>query len=210
MASVYFNLSLRYALIGSRPLVLICMGRIGTGKSTIAKHLGKTLNVDVYSSDRIRKEMAGLPLHERTPTKERNKLYSADMSRKTYDALWENAKQSVSKGKSVILDATFSLAHGRQNLVSQLESIGADYLFIEAQASDDVVKSRLENREGDSDCVSDARLEDFEMLTEKYEEPEEIDSNHKIEINTGKPLKDTIDGLYKKLVERQFDVTSTV
>lgn len=210
IATVYFNLSLRYALLGSRPLVLICMGRIGTGKSTIAKHLGKTLNIDVYSSDRIRKEIAGLPLHERTPTKKRKELYSADMSRKTYDALWENAKQSVSEGKSVILDATFSLAHGRQILVSQLESIGADYLFVEAQASDDVVKSRLQDRENAREIVSDARLEDFEMLTKKYEAPEEIGSNHKIKINTGKQLTDTIESLYKKLVDRQFDVTSTV
>jgi len=202
-ASDYFDLSLRYALLGSRPVVLICMGRIGTGKSTLASHLGQTLNIDVYSSDHIRKEMAGLPLHERTPTKERNELYSADMSSKTYDALWKNTKQSVSQGKSIILDATFSLAQGRQNLVSHLASTGADYLFIEARADDDVVISRLKDRETDNNCVSDARLEDFEMLTEKYEPPTEVKSRHKIEINTGKPLRDTINSLHKKLVDRQ-------
>jgi predicted GTPase len=36
-----FQLALRYALLGSRPVVLICMGRVGTGKSTLANHLGE-------------------------------------------------------------------------------------------------------------------------------------------------------------------------
>ena len=204
IASIYFNLSLRYALIGSKPLVLICMGRIGTGKSTLAKHLGKTLNINVYSSDRIRKEMAGLPLNERPPRKERKELYSADMSRRTYEALIEQAITSFKDGRSVILDATFSHRAGRRELIDLLESSGADYLFIEAQASDKVVKSRLQDRENARESVSDARLEDFKMLTEKYEAPTEVNSHHKIEINTGKPLTDTIDSLYKKLVDRQI------
>ena len=210
IAKVYFNLSLRYALIGSRPLVIVCMGRIGTGKSTLAKHLGKTLNIDVYSSDHIRKEIAGLPLHERPPSKERKELYSAGMSRKTYEALTERAITSFKEGRSVILDATFSQRAGRRELMDQLETLGADYLFVEAQASDEVVKSRLQDRENAKETVSDARLEDFEMLTEKYEAPVEINSYHLVEINTGSALPETLGSLYQKFIDRQVDVTSTV
>ena len=204
IASVYFNLSLRYALIGSRPLVIVCMGRIGTGKSTLAEHVGNTLHIEIFSSDRIRKEMAGQPLNERPAPEKRKNLYSSDMSRKTYDALWKNVKNSVKQGKSAILDATFSIAAGRRNIIDRLESIGADYLFIEAQAPDDVIKSRLKSRETDSQTISDARLEDFKMLTEKYETPSEINSDHKIEIDTGSPMTDTIKTLYQKLIDRQI------
>ena len=203
IASVYFDLSLRYALIGSKPLIFVCMGRIGTGKSTLAKHLGDTLGIDVFSSDRIRKEMAGLPLNKRPASEIRQEIYSADMSRKTYQTLTELSITSFKKGKSVILDATFSQRTGRRELIDQLETLGADYLFIEAHAPDDIVKARLQDRENDKETVSDARLEDFEMLTEKYEAPTEVNSHHKIEISTGNPLKDTIDSLYKKLVDRQ-------
>src|SRR6056297_1937284 len=203
-ASVYFNLSLRYALIGSRPLVIICMGRIGTGKSTLASHLGNTLGVEVFSSDRIRKEIAGLPLNERPPAEVRKKLYSPDMSRQTYRALTDHAIQNFQDGKSVILDATFSQLTGRRELMDKLESLGADYLFIEARASDNVVKSRLKDREN-KEVVTDARLEDFEMLTDSYEEPNEIDSHHLKGVDTGSDLTVTIDKLYRKLINRQLD-----
>ncbi|WP_340103938.1 bifunctional aminoglycoside phosphotransferase/ATP-binding protein [Rhodohalobacter sp. 8-1] len=203
IASVYFKLSLRYSLIGSRPIVLICMGRIGTGKSTLATHLGDTLDVDVFSSDQIRKEMAGLPLNERPDSETRKKLYSAEMSRKTYQKLTDHAIQSIQSGRSAILDATFSQRSGRRDLIEELESVGADYIFIEAQATDEVVKSRLKDREGDNETVSDARLEDFDMLTKKYYPPSEIKTGNKIEVDTGTNLRVTIENLYQKMVDRQ-------
>jgi len=42
------------------------------------------------------------------------------------------------------------------------------------------------------------------MLTEKYETPSEINSDHKIEIDTGSPMTDTIKTLYQKLIDRQI------
>src|SRR6056297_264894 len=199
IAGIYFDLSLRYALIGSKPLVLVCMGRIATGKSTIAEHLGKTLNADIFSSDRIRKELAGLPLHERPPEDVRKEIYSPEISEKTYSKMTERAIESIQNGQSVILDATFSLSNGRQNLVSQLEEIGAEYLFIEAVASDETIKSRLKKRD-ENQTISDARLEDFEMLTGRYDAPNEIESDKIIKVDTGKELSETIAELYEKLI----------
>src|SRR6056297_1294018 len=203
IAGIYFDLSLRYALIGSKPLVLVCMGRIATGKSTIAEHLGKTLNADIFSSDRIRKELAGLPLHERPPEDVRKEIYSPEISEKTYSKMTERAIESIQNGQSVILDATFSLSNGRQNLVSQLEEIGAEYLFIEAVASDETIKSRLKKRD-ENQTISDARLEDFEMLTGRYDAPNEIESDKIIKVDTGKELSETIAELYEKLIGLQM------
>jgi aminoglycoside phosphotransferase family enzyme/predicted kinase len=207
IASEYFDLSLRYALIGSRPVVLICMGRIGTGKSTLADNLSKTLSIDSFSSDRVRKNLAGLPLHERPGPEKRKELYSAEMSRKTYQTLLDHVKKNLEDGKPVIMDATFNLQSSRQNFIDELEALDADFVFIEAQTSDEVVKSRLKTRDKEGDIVSDARLEDFEMLDSRYEPPNEIDRRHKIEIDTGKLLTDTIKDLYKKLVDRQIRET---
>ncbi len=203
-AKEYFNLSLRYALIGSRPLVLICMGRTGTGKSTLAEHLRKTLNISSFSSDRVRKNLAGLPLHERPGPEKRKDLYSAEMSRKTYQALQDHAINYLRDGKPVILDATFSTQTVRRNLIEELERMDADYVFIEAQTSDEVVKSRLKSRDEENDNITDARLEDFEKLDSLFQPPTEINSLYKIEIDTGLELSDTIQSLYKKLIDRQF------
>jgi len=204
-ATNYFGLSLRYALLGSEPRVLIFMGRVGTGKSTLAEHLSEKLRIDVCSSDRIRKSLAGLSLEERTPAPEREKLYSAKMSNETYHMLLEEVKKHSKKGKSVILDATFSLRKSRRELVKYLKESGVDYLFIEAQASEVTVKERLKIREGEERVVSDARLEDFAMLQERYEEPDEIDVSKIISVPTDSSISETLEKLYKKMVELRFD-----
>jgi predicted kinase len=115
----------------------------------------------------------------------------------------KGAIESIQNGQSVILDATFSIKNGRQRLIRQLEEIGAKYLFIEAVASDETIKARLKKRD-DSQTISDARLEDFEMLTERYDKPDEVDKNKLVTVDTGKKLSETIGELYNKLIELQM------
>src|SRR5438132_2490565 len=57
-AARYFRLALQYAVCGSEPFVLVVMGRVGTGKTTVAKELGSELDWPVFSSDHIRKTLA--------------------------------------------------------------------------------------------------------------------------------------------------------
>ena len=54
-------------------------GRVGTGKSTVARQLGSELGWPVFSSDRIRKTLAGVPLTKRTPQKSAE-VYSPQMT----------------------------------------------------------------------------------------------------------------------------------
>src|SRR5947199_2338080 len=53
-AARYFRLAFRYTIVGSEPLILVVMGRVGTGKSTIAKRLASELDWPVFSSDETR------------------------------------------------------------------------------------------------------------------------------------------------------------
>ena len=204
IASVYFNLALRYALLGSTPTVLMCMGRIGTGKSTIADWLSKSLGLKVYSSDRIRKEMAGLPLNERTPADTRTEIYSPEMSQRTYEELLSMGEAEIAAGKSVILDATFSKEADRQEITSRFQKHGIRYLFVEAVAPDDVIKERLKKREYDTECVSDARLEDFNMLTESYDAPDELASKQLIRVGTDQEMDQTEEELCNHLIDHQL------
>jgi aminoglycoside phosphotransferase family enzyme/predicted kinase len=203
-ATDYFHLSLRYALLGSDPVVLIFMGRIGTGKSTLAEQLSITLNIDHYSSDHIRKKLAGLPLYERPNPAERRRLYSAEMSEKTYRYLFEKAKTYSESGKSVILDATFYSRSRREELMGMLHSIDSNYLFIETQASDETIISRLKAREKEKSTVSDARLEDFEKLSANYESPNELTESQILKVSTQTDLPDTLELLYKMLADRHL------
>ncbi len=203
-ATEYFQLSLRYALLGSSPVLLIFMGRIGTGKSTLAEHLANILKIDYFSSDRIRKNLAGLPLYERPAPSTREKLYSAEMSEKTYQHLYKKIKTQLESGESAIIDATFSRRSNRQKLVNLLDTMEANYLFIETQASDETIIHRLKARENERDTVSDARLEDFEKLTAKYEPPEELTDRQLLRVSTKTHLPETLENFYKKLVDQHL------
>lgn len=202
LASRYFDLSLHYALLGSKASAIIFMGKVGTGKSTLARHLHEKLNITYFSSDQIRKTLAGLPLEERTPASKRDELYSAEMSRKTYQQLIDNAVTTLQSGQSVILDATFNSTFSRKRLIQQLQSVSASLLFVEAQSPDDILKQRLKDRESQHDVISDARIEDFDKLNDRYEPPTELQTSQLITIDTDRQPADTIEQLYLELVER--------
>ncbi|MDR8393274.1 AAA family ATPase [Aliifodinibius sp. S!AR15-10] len=201
----YFDLSLRYATLGSKPMACIFMGRIGSGKSTLAGNLAEKMSIDYYSSDYVRKSMAGLPIYERTPASEREELYSPEMSDKTYEELHNRALQKLNQGESVILDATFSNQEGRQEWMKLLEAQQFEYLFVETEASDETIKERLKQRDNGSEIVSDARLEDFEELDQNYQPPIEIHPSNHIRVNTEQPVNNTLQELYLKLVERRLE-----
>lgn len=200
VAKCYFNLSLKYALLGSKPIVLIFIGEVGTGKSTLAKKLHETLNIDWFSSDFIRKKMAGVPLYQRTPESKRKFLYSDPMTDKTYRKLREKARSQLEAQKSAILDATFSNKEKRATFIHLLEARGIDYYFIETQASAQTVQNRLRDRPHQKHVISDARLKDFKFLKDRYEAPREINSNHLIQIDTDQPLEDSLNQLYTALI----------
>jgi uncharacterized protein len=203
-AERYFRLALRYALFGSEPTVLIIMGRAASGKSTLANALGRQLGFEVISSDRTRKELAGVPLFQRVKGTARLRLYSEAMTNETYQRLFQDAKARLDRHASLILDATFSRREYRDELRELLDSVGANYWFIEAEVPDEVVKQRLEQRKGATDTVSDARLEDFEMLMRSYEAASEIDMHHCLHVATHRPMTVTIAQILKNLVLARF------
>ena len=203
-ASRYFDLSLRYALLGSKPIVLIFMGGVGTGKTTLAKHFEQKFTIERFSSDRIRKSMAGVPLQKRTPAKQRNQLYTKSMSEQTYQRLLEKMEACIQEGKSVILDATFSNRAAREELVGEFKELDIRFLFIETQAPEQVIKSRLKQRNEQDDVVSDARLEDFEILNSRYDPPSEIADEQLITVQTDQQVEQTIRTLYFALADRNI------
>jgi hypothetical protein len=173
-ATRYFHLALRYAVVGSEPLVLVVMGGIATGKSTLAKQLACELDWPVFSSDEIRKTLAGLPLNVRTPPKLRDKLYSERMTDQTYEKLLQNGLAALAIDNGVVLDATFSSRRQREQLRKECARAAIRLRIIELQAHPEVIRRRLKARERTIGEVSDARLEDFEKLTADYEAPSEV------------------------------------
>jgi hypothetical protein len=205
----YFRLALQYAVAGSRPLVAVVMGRIASGKSTLASALAAELGWPVFSSDRVRKEMAGFPLYERSSEAARSRLYSSAMTRKTYERLLSSAIAQAEQGRSVLLDATFATRAHRRQLETSFAAQGIAFRFLEAQADDGAVKQRLREREAKPDEISDARLEDFVTLTGLYEPPTELTPGLMLPVQTTAPLEQTVMAALNALAQAQVNCPLT-
>ncbi len=123
------------------------------------------------------------------------------MTQKTYEKLLSAAIARAKEGQSVILDATFAQRVHREQLKTAFEPQNVAFRFIEAQAKDDRVKGRLAKREAKADEISDARLEDFDMLTRLYEPPTELTGSQSLTVRTTSPLEETLTFALKALVK---------
>jgi uncharacterized protein len=168
-AARYFRLALCYTVRGSEPLLIAVVGRVATGKSTIARKLGRELYWPVFSSDQIRKTLAGVPVTGRTPTKRRFQLYSPQMTAWTYEQLSAGGIAAAKTKGGAIVDATFSAAANRESLRRHCEKAGVRLQFVELQAGRAEIERRLRARNKTIGVISDARLEDLEKLQAAYE-----------------------------------------
>src|SRR6266545_4824260 len=204
-AARYFRLALRYAIAGSAPMALVVMGGVGTGKSTIAKRLAGELDWPVFSSDEIRKRLAGIPVTQRTPPELRDKIYSGRMTQQTYRKLLEDGLATLKENRGVILDATFSTRALRKFPCDECKKANVLFQFVELEVDVNEIKKRLKLRDEKTDETSDARLEDFQKLSATYEPPSEL-APDLVRISTNASVSDAVKTILLCLAEKQLIV----
>ena len=112
-------------------MVVIVFGLPGSGKSYFASRLAEALNADYINSDKLQKKM--FP--------ERN--YSTEEKNSVYAEMLALMKKAVSKGKNVVLDATFHLQERSKPFIQEMKDKGG-IRFIEVVADEKVVRERLQ------------------------------------------------------------------
>ena len=130
------------------------------------------------------------------------------MTERTYDSMIRDARESLRSGHGVILDATFSKRAFRDRL---RETLGDRNLkWVVAEVDGDTALQRLRLREGQVDVVSDARLEDRELLNAAFEEPDELPEFEKRSIQTNGSNDSVVHKLLRQwqtnVVKRWFPV----
>jgi hypothetical protein len=170
---------------GARPLVVVVMGRSGTGKSTQARALADALGFEAVSSDRVRKQQAGLPPTERPDAATRARLYTPARTEAVYAALRERAVARAAEGEGIILDATYSARAERDALRHALAEANVPHVMVELTAPEDALEDRLAARDAEGDdVVSDARASDLPMLLARYEAPDALEDARHVRIPT--------------------------
>lgn len=102
----YLHLANKQKISITQPKLILIQGVSGSGKSHSARKLLEFLDAIILSSDRTRKKLFGITPEHRVADDEKSRLYSAEMSQKTYQKLYENAQIILQNGWHAIIDAT--------------------------------------------------------------------------------------------------------
>lgn len=138
-----------------RPMIIFVFGLPGSGKSYFAKKLASVLQADYINSDRIRKDM--FPI----------RTYSASEKDKVYDVMLEKMQATINQKKNQVLDATFHRKETRELFIKNTQK--AKYMFIEVQASENIIRERLKK----SRPYSEADYKVYTLIKQEWEPLEE-------------------------------------
>jgi len=149
------GLTLNHLREGAVALVLIG-GLPGTGKSALADAVASRLGATVLSSDRIRKELAGLPPGKRPAVPYGTGLYAPAATDATYAELLHRAASLLARGELVIADASWASAGHRAAATAAAHSTDARLVQLRCAAPADLAAQRLTSRvPGASDADRD-------------------------------------------------------
>ncbi len=145
-AASLFALAAGYASGPTRPTLLMVGGVMGTGKSTLAHALQHELGWALFSSDTIRKQLAGFdPAQPQADTFGQG-MYSPERTARTYQTLLVEASAALASGRSVLLDASFIRRAHRQAAARAATARGAHTIFVECVCPREVALQRLARR----------------------------------------------------------------
>ena len=185
-AGQYADVALRHLRAGRVDLILVG-GLPGTGKTTLAGALADRLGCSLISSDRVRKELAGLPPEESAAAPYGTGIYTPEWSRRTYRELADRAARLLRLGETVILDASWSSKDARDMITAVAGREHAHLTSLRCAAPEDVTAERMRVRaraRGISDADADIAAA---MRAEAAPWPEAVT------VDTGGALEDSVE-----------------
>ena len=178
--------------------LVVFLGLIASGKSFLAQALAEKHQAPYFNTDVIRKQLAGIAPTEHRPEGLGKGIYSASLTRKTYDAMLKSAREILRQPavSLVILDGSYQNEDER-DLVRNTFQEWAKILFVLCSCAEEVTRNRLAQRAVDSAAVSDGRWEIYLQQKQVFQYPEELPVEQFLRLDTDAPLE----SLLKRLTE---------
>ena len=186
-SAVYFDLARSATL--EKPVLIINVGLVGSGKTSFARELACRMGLVVISSDIVRKTLAGIPPVQPYHGETNTGIYSPEFSRLTYSEMFSQADTWLKKGVSVILDATFIRADCRLKAFETALKNNADFIIAEHIVDDDEACRRIAERMKEPGNVSDARPEVYFKMKQQFEALNETEQCQRVIIDSMQPVE---------------------
>jgi uncharacterized protein len=169
------EVTLRHLRAGAVTLVLVG-GLPGTGKSALAGMVADRLGFTVLNSDRIRKELAGLPAEVSARAPYEHGIYTAEWTERTYRELLRRAAVLLAHGESVIADASFMSAPQRAAATATALEARADLVQLCCTASLELAAQRMSARTRGLSDADQAVAEEMRAIAEPWPDAMVIDT----------------------------------
>lgn len=156
-SAAYLDVATAYAC-PTEPMLVLVSGLSGSGKSTVAAAIGRAINGTVLSSDRVRKQLAGIEETAPAAAEWHQGIYADEWTTRTYDRLLELASAALDEQRSAVVDATFLDNQQRERFVAAARERGRVALIAWVTLDDAVARDRIERRARAGGSPSDATV----------------------------------------------------
>ncbi|MEU8801062.1 AAA family ATPase [Spirillospora sp. NPDC048819] len=154
-ARAYSTIALRHLRAGQVNLILVG-GLPATGKTSLAGALADKLGCSLLSSDRIRKELAGLAPLDSAAAPYGTGIYTPEWDQRTYRELADRAVKLLRLGETVIVDASWTSKEHRNLLAATADQEHARLSSLRCEAPGTLTAERIRTRaRGASDADAD-------------------------------------------------------
>ena len=160
----------------ANPALIVLSGLPGTGKSYFSRRLAEKIPAVILESDALRKKLFPNP------------TYSPSESGLHFEAIHVLIERLLTRGFSVILDATNLSEKHRETVYAIAERCGARLVIVYLEAPPELVSERLEKRRAETGNVSDA---DWTVYQRMRGTVEEIKRHHLV-VNTAEDITPAI------------------
>lgn len=154
-------------------MIILVAGLPGTGKSYFAIRLAARLEAVYISSDKVRKSLEGMG------------KYALEDKLSVYKGMADLAEVNLTKGESVVLDATFYRKDMRSLFFTLADKYSSDIYFVYIEAKEDLIRKRVSKARPDSEA-------DFEVYKKVKAQYDPINIPHLILQSTDRNISEMI------------------
>ena len=148
----------RHLSTPTSPVLMLMHGFSGSGKTVVAQQRLESIGMVRLRSDVERKRLHAQIGHTTASSPPLPDLYSAEITRRTFERLKKRARQLMQAGLSVIVDATFLRESLRASFIALARELNVPITILSVQTDIDTCRSRILARQSEGQDASDATL----------------------------------------------------